>query len=306
MKQENKISVFKSLYDIEPVKDITLDTFYNVIRDDIYRDVILRIRAARTKEQRAELKKQLPAATLSGTFTRRRIADIKTYSGRICIDVDASENTKISSWQRLRDQIGKLAEVEFCALSASGKGLFFVLPIAYPEMHLRQFKSLLRDFHALDINIDKSCSDLSRLRFFSWDPDATCKEAKQYTKLYREPEIVHKKRNENELQSMMDMIISSGADITAGYNNWLEVGRALVNEYGESGRSYFHALSRFNPEYSSERCDRQYNACLRSPGKASGNTIFYLAKENNILLSEHPHRSTAPSSGRPRLGGSLI
>ncbi len=83
---------------------------------------------------------------------------------------------------------------------------------------------------------------------------------------------------------MIDKVVRSGVDITNGYENWFEIGRALVNEYGESGRNYYHQLSSLNPCYNYDKCDRQYDACVKSPGNASKGTIFHFAKIHGIAM----------------------
>lgn len=57
----------------------------------------------------------------------------------------------------------------YCGLSASGKGLFCIVPYADYTGHRGVFKSLECDFEKMGINIDKSCIDECRLQFYSYD-----------------------------------------------------------------------------------------------------------------------------------------
>ena len=114
--------------------------------------------------------------------------------------------------------------------------------------------------------------------------------------------------NAVEAQSDIDVIVErieeAGVDITGTYQAWLSVGFALADELGESGRSYFHRISRFYAGYSPEEADKQYDHCLSSKG--SGITIkslYQLAKENGISLitrssavSAEPVTSAAPGA----------
>jgi len=82
-----------------------------------------------------------------------------------------------------------------------------------------------------------------------------------------------------------EWIQSGRIDITDGYDNWLSIGFALADEFGESGRQYFHAVSQFHPDYNPWKTDRQFTYCLRSGGK--GITIasfFHLCKVHGISL----------------------
>ena len=47
-------------------------------------------------------------------------------------------------------------------------------------------------------------------------------------------------------------------DITDGYENWLNIAMALANEFGESGRGFFHRASMYNAGYEAAECDKKY------------------------------------------------
>ena len=86
--------------------------------------------------------------------------------------------------------------------------------------------------------------------------------------------------NTDDIEQITQRIENAQVDITAGYDNWRDIGFALSDELGENGREIFHRVSRFNPDYNQQDCDRQYDRCLRSHG--SGITIksfFQKAKE---------------------------
>lgn len=100
---------------------------------------------------------------------------------------------------------------------------------------------------------------------------------------------------EKEVRQITESLIHRGIDITAGYDNWLTLGFALADGLGESGRSFYHDLSRMNAEYDYAECDRKYNNCLQ--GKRKGVTIrsfFYMAKEAGIDIGQiaKEHRSS--------------
>ena len=57
----------------------------------------------------------------------------------------------------------------YCGLSASGNGLFCIIPYADPTNHKNVFEAIKNDFEEMGIIIDKSCGDICRLRFLSHD-----------------------------------------------------------------------------------------------------------------------------------------
>ena len=212
------------------------------------------------------------------------------HSGFIALDIDANDNPEIVDWEDTRDKLAFIQNVYFTALSVSGKGVFLVVPISYPEKHEQHFDALRKDFQEeLGYIIDKSCRDVSRLRGMSYDPDARINnEAIPYKRIHKRFKISPERKIgvfTERLDYLIWKIVRSGIDITDGYENWVQVGRALVNEYGEAGREYFHLMSQQYPSYNYEECDRQYDACIRSPGSATGGTIFYIAKQYGITLN---------------------
>ena len=89
----------------------------------------------------------------------------------------------------------------------------------------------------------------------------------------------------HEIEVITRRIEVSGIDLTANYNNWLNVGFALADEFGESGRDYFHRLSLLNSGYKSDECDIQFDKCLKSNKNGiTIKTLFYLAKEAGVNL----------------------
>ena len=89
----------------------------------------------------------------------------------------------------------------------------------------------------------------------------------------------------NDVEYMIDQIEKYQLDLTAGYENWLDLGFCFADEFKEAGRSYFHRVSKFHPKYDPKESDLQYDRCLR--GKRSGKTIrsfFFVAREAGIEL----------------------
>lgn len=87
----------------------------------------------------------------------------------------------------------------------------------------------------------------------------------------------------SQIEALTILVETSQTDIAPTYSEWLALGFALVEALGAGGTSYFHRLSRFNPQYDEKKAQKQYDYCLKSKG--SGITIaslFYLAKQHGI------------------------
>lgn len=104
---------------------------------------------------------------------------------------------------------------------------------------------------------------------------------------------------EDQIERLTQRIEATHTDITEGYAAWRDIGFALTDALGESGRSFYHRISRFYPGYSETECDKQYDACLRAHGHGvTINTLFYLAKTNglSIVFQSENHFSPQPST----------
>ncbi|KOH47063.1 PriCT-2 domain-containing protein [Sunxiuqinia dokdonensis] len=96
-------------------------------------------------------------------------------------------------------------------------------------------------------------------------------------------------KNETGIQHDIEVVVrrieAHQLDLTMNYQDWLIVGFALADGLGETGRDYYHRLSRFHPSYNQADCDRQYSKCLQ--GRRSGvsiKTFFYLAQSAGINI----------------------
>lgn len=86
----------------------------------------------------------------------------------------------------------------------------------------------------------------------------TCNRAKAATTIEHEIEVVVRRIEAHQI------------DLTMNYEDWLKMGFAF-SEFGESGRGYFHRVSRFNGGYDYAECNRQFDKCLK--GRKTGITI---------------------------------
>ena len=262
-----------------------------------YKDDILRLRAVFDKEKRNALKRSLPQATISGVFSPTRAKNnLSQHSGLICVDIDAKDNPDILDWETLKQDLSVLPQIAYCTLSVSGKGLFLVIPLRYPEKHLKQFRQLQIDFRKMGIMIDSACSDITRLRCLSYDEHPIINEnATLYEGVYVEKPkhksfptcfIYEGENTSAEVAVCCRKIQQCGIDITASYDDWLKVGCALAT-LGESGRSLFHICSRQNAKYNAAKTDKMFTDLLRrNYQQVNIGTFFWMCKQYGITTKE--------------------
>lgn len=100
----------------------------------------------------------------------------------------------------------------------------------------------------------------------------------------------------SDIETITQRIESSGTDIAPNYAEWRDLGFALADELGESGRSYYHRLSRFYQDYNSLEADKQFDACLKAHGHGvSIKTFYHLAKSVGVNVGIPKVKETSPS-----------
>lgn len=93
----------------------------------------------------------------------------------------------------------------------------------------------------------------------------------------------------DDIETITSRIETSAIDIAPTYAQWRDLGFALSDHLGEAGRSYYHRISRFHPDYTQENTDSQYDRCVRAHGSGiTIKTFFQLAKEAGIQVSTRP------------------
>ena len=210
--------------------------------------------------------------------------------------IDAKDNPDILDWETLKQELSVLPQIVYCALSVSGKGLFLVIPLRYPEKHLQQFRQLQIDFRKMGIMIDSACSDITRLRCLSYDEHPIINEnATLYEGVYVEkPKLqslptcfIYEDENTSaEVAVCCRKIQQCGIDITASYDDWLKVGCALAT-LDESGRSLFHICSRQNAKYNIAKTDKMFIDLLRrNYQQVNIGTFFWMCKQYGITTKE--------------------
>ena len=288
---DTKISFYRNVTDTIGT-EISLRDF---LFCDRYREQIEALRATADANVRKSLKKQLPLATISGTFAPTRRADnLVAHSGLLCIDIDRQDNPDVAWFGELRNEWQHIPQILYAAHSVGGEGWFAIFRIAYPDKHQAHFEALRRDFAHEGLTIDRSCSDVCRMRIISYDAAPYINEqATIYNKVRVEPKpTFHAPYTGGDGYDDLERaerccreIAARGIDITATYDDWFHVGAALAS-LGEQGRSLFHMVSAQNANYKPAETDWKFTNCLHSVSGISIGTFFHICSQYGISGKE--------------------
>jgi hypothetical protein len=282
----------------KPDLEFDINQLIEVIKYGYIKNEVETLRSKKNKAERSKIKQsKLPCVTLSGIFQKRNKDNLKEHSGLMQIDIDDVQDYDAIYRKLISDEYTYVA-----FKSPSGNGIKLVVKINPSiDTHLEQFLSLQKYyFDEFKIEIDSACKDIARCMLLSYDPNIYCNPFSEvYAELYMpEPKEVPKTNNnanytvnlnsnsdEEVIQILTLEIENNNIDITNGYENWVRVGFSLASSLGESGRSYFHRISKFNAGYNTNACDKQYtNLLKRNNGAISLGTLIHITRFNGIQV----------------------
>lgn len=286
-----EISIFKDVSDIEP-KPFHLEKWLFQTRKP-FKDVLSNIENYRNTFDK-KLKESLPCCTISASFDKvRNLGNIKKKNNVICIDIDRFTKSKrrkcntCVDMQLVKEMFAEHPSTLYAGFSCSGDGVYAILRIFDSEKLDEYFEHFKEKFARIGLNIDESCKDYTRLRFFSVDEDSYFN---PNAKMYKIPEK-KKEEKKSETQSVLDnrdkieqlcqVIEKNVIDITSSYDDWIKIGAGLYNEFGDQGIEYFHRISKYHPDYSVKECERKFNQCRKMSG-IKLNTLFYIASSYGV------------------------
>ncbi|TDN38266.1 hypothetical protein E4631_06140 [Hymenobacter sp. UV11] len=135
-------------------------------------------------------KRKLPGFTTSGTFSARADGKLLAHSGLLCLDIDAKDANASINLAAARASIEADSYAYAVAASVGGVGFCVLVPIP-PDDHKGSFRALAAYFLAAHgVTVDASCSNVSRLRFVSYDPALYLnEEAATFEETLPEPQV---------------------------------------------------------------------------------------------------------------------
>jgi predicted P-loop ATPase len=285
------ISSYKNVHDKQD-KDIEIDNFLEGVRTGRWEDIALEVRNAPSKDIRDLIKKRAPLVTPSGSFAERKVDGLRKHSGFIAIDIDNLDDPAAT-----KKRIGADQYLYAAFISISGQGLCLIVKIDGTR-HLDAFNGIAAYlYNEYQLIVDQSGKDVSRARFVSYDPfillNSKSATFKKYLPKKKEPKHPKVLVIKTDFDAMIKQMDEKGLNLCEDYSDWIRICYAIVSEFQEYGREYFHTLSSTSSKYNSIDCDGQYDACLKNHNESKGKkssigTIYYHAKQNGIdVYSEH-------------------
>lgn len=284
-----QISIFKNINTVVHPENVDLIQYLEDTRDGKWEDIVMGYRIIKDEQEKADRKKSLPTATLSGTFFRREEIGIESHNGFISMDLDDVDNIE---YFRRKFQQDKYVFSVF--VSTSGNGLRVIFKIE-PDKHREAFKGISEYiFSAYGLPSDPNGISLSKPYYVSFDPflyiNPDWENVPVFKKYVKEKPIKPIKDfvyTASDFDNIIRQINARRINICESYQDWLKVGFALADQFGESGREYFHQISQHSDKYNSSATDNQYKYCLKSNNsdKARISTIYYLAQCNGIKIT---------------------
>jgi predicted P-loop ATPase len=300
------ISHYKNIYDKQDV-DIDIQGFLENIRTGKWQDIVLDVRSCENKEERDKKKKSAPLVTVSGSFSDRKDEALRAHSGFIAIDIDNIDNPEDT-----KKIIAADPYIYAAFTSISGHGLCLIMRID-GSRHLDAFNAIASYlYNTYQLIVDQSGKNVSRARFISYDPwmivNAKAPMFKKYLPKKKEIQAHRVAVVKTDFDAMIDAMDRKALNLCEDYSEWIQIAYALVSEFGESGRDYFHTLSSHSSKYNSDDCNNQYTACLKNHSEAKGKrstigTIYYLAKKNGIEVYSEQTKAILRATTSQRAAG---
>lgn len=159
-------SIFENKYSTSP-KSITL---FEALSTSWQADILREIRQCEYKSSRQQyLKGKLLAITpCSQQIGGRGERFHQCHSGYLAFDVDGLGE----SLDKMFTRIITIPHIAYCGKSASGNGLWGLIPIEFVEFHKEHFDAMVHYFSGLGISLDTAPRNVASYRFLSFDPDA--------------------------------------------------------------------------------------------------------------------------------------
>ena len=164
------VTIFKNFNEV--VEHKSLPVILEEIRTGKYRHAIVYLRKSLTEKKEEaynKAKKSLPAFTPSGKFVGgRKLEFLAEYSNTIILDIDKLSKEDLTKASHLANQ----SEFTYASfISPSGNGLKILVKIDTPKAEHKETFLLVQDHYEklLNLEIDKSGKDITRLCFYSSD-----------------------------------------------------------------------------------------------------------------------------------------
>jgi hypothetical protein len=224
---KKEVSVFSGARNKNPIGKSTLRQFLAGVRtggtNGKYLELLAAIRSEPDKEKRNELKADLPAVITSSAPVEHRKAAECCFNGILCLDFDG---IPIDELETAKQDIAEVDYIFAVAKSASGTGLFALAAVEGTPDLKKLLAAMQKDFR---YELDRSCTDVSWLRFLSFDSDIIIKDKVAAAKLTeREPENISDEFTEEHPEYVgllkkhhLNLLAGEGGVGKSSYARWI-------------------------------------------------------------------------------------
>jgi len=296
------VSYYKTLTDKTNSQISVSDVFSEIKSGTGIKNTIQNLRAETEPKHLEILKKKLPSVTFSGLFQGQRTSDnLIGHTGLICLDFD-----KVADLFNVKSTLCNDPFTFSLFLSPTGSGIKLLVKVdCGKDGHNDTYKAIQGYFKdKYNLESDSKCRDITRLCFISYDQDIYINDSSVVFASLPAAAISIQSpksapRNEDvakNVEMVIRSIEASQLDLTAGYENWRNLGFALADGMGEQGRPFFHRMSVLHSNYDRVEADQQFTKCLN--GKRGGITIatfFHLAKKHGITIHSEKQKAADTS-----------
>jgi hypothetical protein len=164
------VTIFKNFNEV--VEHKTIPMILEEIKTGKYKHAIVYLRKSLSEnklEAYEKAKKSLPAFTPSGKFIGgRKMEFLAEYSNCIILDIDKLQPEELAKVSHLARQ----SEFTYaCFISPSGNGLKILVKVSSTKVEHKETFLAIQDHYEklLNLEIDKSGKDITRLCFYSYD-----------------------------------------------------------------------------------------------------------------------------------------
>ena len=261
-------------------KTTTVGNVLAAIKNGHWSNQVAQVRqslAAGGKDAANAQKKLLPAVMYSGVFARRSANKLKTASGLLCLDLDGLNG----GLELMRGSVNTDPHTVASFVSPSGTGLKVIVRVpADPRQHKNAFvcaQNYYRD--KFKVEIDRACSDISRLCFVSHDPALFSNEHAAELPVNPQPHSTGSSPrtsdvgDEPRIREALDAIPASVA-----HDIWVRILMALHHWDESLGKPLARAWSASCPEKFKEPDFETAWRSLKPDGGVGLGTLFEVAK----------------------------
>jgi len=166
------ISVFNGYKSVTPQRHVMPSVILDEIKNEVYGEIAKNIRNVKSKEQRDEIKSQLPQVTWGGQFTKRNVDNLVTSSGLLCIDIDNATIKELVAED-------KYVVATWTSISGSGTAILFRVPMNLTKDNFKGYwRSAQRHiFNTYGYAADEANKSIVSTRCISSDKDLLSKNA---------------------------------------------------------------------------------------------------------------------------------